>query len=285
MAVAFFIVAHSDDWFLFMGNAGLDAVGNGNNGNTIGFVYMTASNFIDGTNTSLGAKVRLRYEAGLRVRENATIATALSMFGLAAELPPLFPAVDAPNVTFDVKQINGRDIAFYSIANTRHYCLRLTDGVVDGSGMAWNGNQSLKRLKDGVTALTAQGDIPARYGKWSDLTDTLRAIFDAESGGGHCWLNYLDPVDANQPFPDGHSDHRHVGLAVQDATQGAANYDHALFRGYTIRNDVPNLTEPQKKAKMKLITAWDDVQKDSGGIYGTIVHPPYTDWATRQYRT
>jgi len=137
MAVAFFIVAHSDDWFLFMGNAGLDAVGNGNNGNTIGFVYMTASNFIDGTNTSLGTKVRLRYEAGLRVRENATIATALSMFGLAAELPPLFPAVDAPNVTFDVKQINGRDIAFYSIANTRHYCLRLTDGVVDGSGVAW----------------------------------------------------------------------------------------------------------------------------------------------------
>jgi hypothetical protein len=283
MAVAFFIVAHSDDWFLFMGNAGVDAVGDGQNGNTICFVYVTASNAIDGTGALKGTKVRLRHEAGLRLRENATIAAALSMFKKKEDFPPGFPAVDAADVLFDVKEINGHEIAYYEVFNTRHYCLRLADGGVAGDGVAWTGNQSLQRLRNGLTSLSAQGDIPALYADWNDLTDTLRAIFDGETAGQQCWLNYLDPVDAAKPFPDGHSDHRHVGLAVQDATAGAANYDHALFRGYTIRLDAENLDNEEKKDKRALINAWDDVQK-TRGMYDTIQQGAYLDWAKRQYR-
>ena len=149
MAVAFFIVAHSDDWFLFMGNAGLDAFGDGKNGNTICFVYVTATNFIDGTNVAVGDDVKQRYEQGLLLREGATINMMVDHF-------------DAP-LDFAVKQINGRGIAFYEVANTRHYCLRLADGIVDGSGVAWNGNQSLRNLKEKGQAMTAQGDIPATF--------------------------------------------------------------------------------------------------------------------------
>ncbi len=283
MAVAFFIVAHSDDWFLFMGNAGVDAVGDGHNGNTICFVYVTASNAIDGMEAAKGTKVRLRHEAGLRIRENATIATALSMFGKKANFPAGFPIVETDDVLFDVKEVNGREIAYYEVLNTHHYCLRLADGGVGGDGVAWTGNQSLRRLRAGLTPLSAQGDIPALYDDWNELTDTLRAIFDGEAAGQHCWLNYLDPVDAAKPFPDGHSDHQHVGLAVQDATAGAANYESALFRGYTIRLAAENLDNNEKKEKRALINAWDDVQK-TRGLYDTIQQGAYLDWATRQYR-
>jgi hypothetical protein len=266
MAVAFFIVAHSDDWFLFMGNAGLEAFGDGQNGNTICFVYVTATNFIDGTNVAMGDEVRQRYEEGLRVREDATINMMADYF-------------DAPS-DFVVKRINDRDIAFYEVANTRHYCLRLADGLVDGSGVAWNGNQSLMQLKQSGKAMTAQGDIPAQYGSWNDLTGTLRAIFDAETNGDHCWLNYLDPDDAAQDFPLGHSDHRHVGLAVRDAVEGAENYDHARFRGYSIIRGKANLTGRRKSEKTRLIRKWDDLQT---GFYPSIWHTPYQEWAERQY--
>src|SRR5689334_9509512 len=198
MAVEIFIVAHSDDWFLFMGKAGQEAVAPA--GNRVAFVYVTASNFIDNTATSTGTLVRLQYETGLRAREDATIAAALQCCQLPTNLPPYFPLnplQEAPNVKFEVRTINGRELACYEVGtNTRHYCLRLTDGQVDGSGVAWNGNQSLRRLREGVTAMTAQGDIPARYDAWADLTKTLRAIFDAESNGQNCAINFLDPTDA-----------------------------------------------------------------------------------------
>src|SRR5436309_10078400 len=106
MAVEIFIVAHSDDWFLFMGKAGTDAAADP--GNTVVFVYLTASNFIDDTATATGTRVRLRYETGLRVREDATMATALTCCGLAASLPQYFPLKNAANVKFDVKVVNGR---------------------------------------------------------------------------------------------------------------------------------------------------------------------------------
>lgn len=268
MATAFFIVAHSDDWFLFMGNAGLDAFGDGKNGNTICFVYVTATNAIDGTYNDTGDAVRELYERGLREREEATILMMADYF-------------DAP-ADFAVKSLNGREIAYYEVANTRHYCLRLADGIVDGSGVAWNGRQSLRHLREQNLPMTAQGDIPATYATWSDLTATLRAIFDHEGGGQHIWLNYLDPVDASQPFPDGHSDHQHVGLAVQDATRDTDIYHHALFRGYTIRKGRVNVKDERAKGKRLLIKSWDDIQKKSG-LYGSIMVPPYTEWATRQY--
>ena len=277
MAVEIFIVAHSDDWFLFMGNTAADAVADPRN--TIVFVYVTAANFVDGTNVAIGTRVRLQYETGLRAREDAAIAAALACCGLEPGVPRYFPLKDAANVKFDIKTINGRDLAHYEVANTRHYCLRLADGLGDGSGVAWNGNQSLRSLRSGAGPLTAQGDLPARYDTWGDLTATLRGIFDAESGGQQCRLNFLDPQDSALPG-GAHSDHQHVGLAVQDAAADEARYQHALFLGYRIANMDVNLNDAQQKVKRKLLDAWNGVQQ---AFYPSIDREPYTSWALRQY--
>ena len=286
MAVAFFIVGHSDDWFLFMGKAALDAIGDGNNGNTIGFVYVTAANFIDGSATLVGPDIERRYLRGLRARETATIATAMSIFDKNAVFTQNFPQTPVAGVNSDVRTVNGHDIAHYTVRNTFHYCLRLADGNVDGSGSAWTGNQSLLRLMNNGVPLTAQGDVPSRYQTWNDLTDTLRAIFDLETANEqHCWLNYLDPTDANQGFPDGHSDHYHVGLAVEGATPDPSKYGHARFRGYTTDGHPEDQLDPASAAaNLGLLTVWDDLQvKLSGGIYKQLRGTgAYNIWVQRQ---
>jgi LmbE family N-acetylglucosaminyl deacetylase len=285
MAVAFFIVAHSDDWFLFMGKQALDAIGDGSNGNRIGFVYVTATNFVDGSKAQTGPEIEGKFALGLRARESATIATALSIFGRHPDFPEDFPDTPVNGVNFETRRINGRDIAYYSVRNTFHYCLRLPDGDVDGTGSAWTGNQSLMRLRrDGVPCV-AQGPLPARYETWNDLTGTLRAIFDAETAGEtHSWLNYLDPNDSKQPFADGHPDHFHVALAVEDATRAPSKYGHARFRGYTtVKSDGNEIDQGAAAANLALLTRWDDLQRGlSENLYTSISGGAYLVWVRRQ---
>jgi GlcNAc-PI de-N-acetylase len=239
--ISFYIVAHADDWLLFMQpNAFNDLIAPQNR---VVFVISTAGDAGEG-------------ERYWKAREEG--AKSSIRFCLA----PRMHLVES----WDTRDFNGHSISYWSSNNVTCYFLRLPDGNLDGNGFPQYNYESLSKFKaEHMTSVTAL-DNSTTYISWSDFYNTLQAIILSESSGiSDMWINYLNPSTTENP--NDHSDHIATGQAIQ-AMGIIPNLQQALFTGYN-SNETRSLDQTDYFWKVGMFAAYEKAVFDASG-YSTL---------------
>lgn len=225
------LVAHQDDWQLFMGDAVARRV---RTGARIVFVYLTAG---DDGRDSLYWTTRER-----GALESTRIAAALPMSDTA--------------VSCSTAKVLAHAIRKCTIANTVSYFFRLPDGRRDGKGFARYANQSLRKLRIGrITSISAV-DTSTVYNGWADLVATVTELVGEGSIDRTVTIHTSDPsVMAN---PHDHFDHRMAGLLVADSRR-KNKWNVAYYAGYALASRAANRSKDQARQKVTLFKAYDAV--------------------------
>ena len=220
------IVAHQDDWQLFMGDVLTQRLRSGNRGV---FVYLTAGD--DG-----------RDSLYWQTRERA----ALQSTRIAAAIP-----VTAP-LTCSAFQIRNHSIRKCTVGNTESYFLRLPDGKRDGKGFARYGYRSLRKLRANPTSEIGAIDASTTYRGWTDLLRTVGVIIGRDSAAVTIHTN--DPSIVRNPHD--HFDHRMAGLLVADLRK-QQRLGAMYYVGYALATRAANRSTDQIQAKTALLLAYD----------------------------
>jgi LmbE family N-acetylglucosaminyl deacetylase len=240
------LIAHQDDWQLFMGDVVFKGVRRGNQ--TI-FVYLTAGD----------ENPAAEY---WRTRESA----ALQSTRLAAGTP------DSANVTCASVPVLARAVRRCAIANTTSWFLRLPDGRRDGSGFSHNAFQSLRRLHAGRISAVRAVDTSATYSGWSDLVATIAEIIRRErAAGSPITIHANDPNAAINPGD--HSDHQMAGL-VATAMRARAPAEVIYYVGYALAARPDNRTRAQTREKSALFLAYDREMLIANRAWSTYAERP-----------
>lgn len=241
-----FLIAHQDDWQLFMGDVVFKGVRRGNHSI---FVYLTAG---DENHTT-------EY---WRTRERA----ALKSTRIAAAAP------DTATVTCASVRVLTHAIQRCTIANTTSYFLRLPDGGRDGSGFAHNAFQSLRKLRSTRISAIGAVDTTATYSGWSDLIATVEEIIRRERiAGSPITVHANDPNAAVNPGD--HSDHQLAGL-VATAMRTRAPAEVIYYVGYALAARPDNRTRAQTREKSALFLAYDREMLIANRAWSTYAERP-----------
>ncbi|MEO8909002.1 MAG: PIG-L family deacetylase [Gemmatimonadaceae bacterium] len=220
------IIAHQDDWQLFMGDVLSDKLRQPGRGV---LVYLTAGD--DGRDSVYW----LTRERG-----------ALQSTSVALGLP------ESNIHTCSVTSMLGHSITRCMIGSTESYFLRLPDGGRDGRGFASDRFQSLRKLRAKQISRIDAIDGSASYNSWSDLMATVAAIIDQNAA--EVGVHTTDPNIVRNPHD--HFDHRMAGLLVADARTGE-NWRVSYYVGYALATRAANRTTRQTQAKTALFLAYD----------------------------
>jgi LmbE family N-acetylglucosaminyl deacetylase len=220
------VVAHPDDWQLFMGDVVMQRLHSGNRGV---FVYLTAGD--DG-----------RDSVYWQTRERG----ALQSTRVAADIPA------AGSASCSIVQIHAHMVRRCALGDTESYFFRLPDGSRDGKGFARYGYQSLRKLRAKRISEINAIDGSASYQGWADLMTTVGAIVDLDSAG--VTMHTSDPSVARNPHD--HFDHRMAGILVADLRK--QNHSGAMYYvGYALATRADNRSNDQAHAKTALFVAYD----------------------------
>ncbi|MEP6549590.1 MAG: PIG-L family deacetylase [Gemmatimonadales bacterium] len=255
----YFIVAHQDDWQLFMG----DIVAKGiRAGNPTTFIYLTA-----GDN---GREDELYW----RTRERA----ALQSTRFIADTPG---ATGIDPGCSDVAVLT-HSIRKCVIGNSESYFLRLPDGKRNGAGFASHGHRSLRKLRGKKIATISAVDGSETYAGWDDLLSTVEALIKSSSGDGGVLMHSTDPsISAN---PHDHFDHRSTGRLVSDLRK-KENWDARYYVGYALATRAPNRTGEETREKTSIFLAYDGEMMRANKMWGAYREHPafYSQCMERTY--
>ena len=220
------VVAHEDDWQLFMGDVLTQRLRAGNRGV---FVYLTAGD--DG-----------RDSVYWQTRERAALGSTRIGAGISVTEPLVCAMV----------QIRVHSIRQCTLGNTESYFLRLPDGKRDGRGFARYSYRSLRKLRAKPSSEMSAVDASTTYLGWTDLVATVGAITNLHSPA--ITIHTSDPSVARNPHD--HFDHRMAGLLVADLRK-----QHPLravyYVGYALATRAANRSTAQTQAKTALLLAYD----------------------------
>ena len=224
-AVSVFVVAHQDDWQLFMSPVAFHAMDEP--GEKAVFIHVTAGDAGRGVTGEPVPYYKAREEGALR---------AVRFMANAGDKPGL----GAP-MEWSAAERAGHLVQRVVYANAVVYFLRLPDGRgLEGTGYEGTGFQSLQRLMSGEIQTIEAIDGSARYGGWADLQNTLRDIIETEREAGKALsIHITEPDPAFNPTE--HSDHRHTALAVQGLLPRFPCAAVYRYDTYDIRNRPMNL--------------------------------------------
>ena len=212
-AVIFNVVAHADDWELFM-NPNVYKEINQENTKSV-FIYTTAG---DGGAGS-GPDPKRPYFAAREDGANRAVRFVANVT----------PAFSSDTVITRVK-FRGHTIRKVTYKNTVSYFLRLSDGAPNGQGYTPNA-ESLQHLYEGKVQQVTAVDQSATYSGWDDLKKTVASIISAEASPiGRASVNLMDPDKFVNP--DDHSDHLHTSLLVQDSLKNKKCVSFSYFQTY-----------------------------------------------------
>ena len=220
------VVAHQDDWQLFMGDVLTQRLRSGNRGV---LVYLTAGD--DGRDSTYW-----------QTRERA----AMQSTRIAAGLPVSQP------LSCSMVEVREHSIRECSLGNTESYFLRLPDGKRDGKGFARYGYRSLRKIRVNQRAAISAIDGSTTYRGWNDLMATVGEIAQLDSPA--VTIHTSDPNIVRNPHD--HFDHRMAGLLVADLRkqhQVSAMY----YLGYALAARAVNRSPEQTQAKTSLLLAYD----------------------------
>jgi GlcNAc-PI de-N-acetylase len=230
-AVDVVLVAHQDDWQLFMGDVVAGRIRNGSN---VVFIYLTAGD--DG-----------RDSVYWTTRERGALeSTRIASAGLA---------IDTAVICSTAKALE-HAIRKCTIANTESYFLRLPDGRRDGRGFARHSYQSLRKLRTKRMTSISAVDGSAAYNSWADLVATVTVLIGGGSVDRTVTIHTTDPSVVVNPHD--HFDHRMSGLLVADSRR-KNNWNVAYYTGYALASRAANRSKDQARQKVALFQAYDGV--------------------------
>lgn len=212
--VIFDVVAHEDDWQLFMDPSVYEDI-------TLPafksvFIYTTAG---DG-----GNKAGVNDHPFFRAREQGAISTVRF---IADTVDLRRPSSQESTVS-----INAHNIKRVEYKNTVSYFLRLPDGGTRGQGLPKGTNApSLFKFYTGKIKEMTSIDRSTTYTSRADLVKTLTAIVSREvADGGYSWFNLTDPDSRFNP--DDHSDHVYTARFMEDVHKSFPCINMAYFQTY-----------------------------------------------------
>jgi LmbE family N-acetylglucosaminyl deacetylase len=236
------VVAHEDDWQLFMGDA---LARRAASGPRIVFVYLTAGD--------VG-----RDSVYWRTREKAALASAARL--TRAPDPRLSPVCDTATA-------NAHRITRCVLPNSVEWFLRLPDGRRNGAGYLSHGFQSLRKLRSRRIPVIDAVDGSTRYRGWGDLVSTVRAIAALESASSIA-------IHANDPSvlinPHDHFDHRMAGRLAQDLER-SEHWTAFYYLGYALAARDDNLLPDAAQSKTTLFGAYDSVMVAGNRSWSALV--------------
>jgi LmbE family N-acetylglucosaminyl deacetylase len=222
-----FVVAHQDDWQLFMGDVVAKKI---KAGDAAIFIYLTAGD--DG-----------RDSLYWRTRERA-----------ALESTRLVVGSDSAAVSCSTTQVLNHPIRKCVIANTESYFLRLPDGKRNGTGFSSHDYQSLRKLRAKKITAIAAIDESTAYKGWGDLMTTTGRLIGSSPGTAEIVVHASDPSKAANPHD--HFDHRMAGLLVNDLRTGQ-RWSTQYYVGYALATRAANRSSDQAREKTAIFLAYD----------------------------
>jgi LmbE family N-acetylglucosaminyl deacetylase len=223
------VIAHQDDWQLFMG----DVLGRRlAAGDSVTFIYLTAGD--DG-----------RDSLYWRVRERAALAsTRVAVLAVAADAMP----------RCTIAEVGSHSINRCTLGKTTSYFLRLPDGKRNGAGFPRYGNESLRKLRARTIRSITSVDSSTAYRNWEDVVATVRELAQPNAPAGQVVIHTTDPsVRVN---PHDHYDHRIAGLLVADARKGRG-WSAWYYVGYALSTRAANRSVEDAREKTVLFRAYD----------------------------
>ena len=250
-AVSFYVVAHQDQWQLFMGiNAYNDMLSGGakDTPKKVVMIYTTA-----GDESCNGAPLNVPYYLARHEGADHCVEFCADQWG------------SHETWTLSKDTISGHPILRTQYKNVVSYCLRLPGGCYDGG---LNG-QCLAWLHNGTIPAMDAVDSSANYSGWDDLANTIRSIVVKESSGiNEIWLNTADTDRVINPGDHPDNIHTaHLGIAA------VADMPHVslhLFREYSIAHLPVNLSNRDIANKAALLSLLD---------YGRTEHGQPSEWS------
>ena len=222
------VVAHQDDWQVFMGDVVANRI---KAGDSVTFIYLTAGD--DG-----------RDSLYWRTRERGALQSTL----VAAGVRPSDSVISC-----SMTRVAEHEVQECLVGSTRSYFLRLPDGKRNGAGFGLHSYQSLRKLRAGkITAISAI-DGSTSYRGWEDIVATVRQLIDASSRED-IMLHTTDPsITVN---PHDHFDHRMTGLLVADLRQ-TQNWKARYYVGYALATRAANRSQDEAREKTAIFLAYD----------------------------
>jgi LmbE family N-acetylglucosaminyl deacetylase len=226
-----FVVAHEDDWQLFMGDIAAKQV---RAADSVSFIYLTAGD--DG-----------RDSLYWRTRERAALRSTRVAIGRDAS--------DSAEVRCSMTTVLNHPIRQCVVADTKSYFLRLPDGKRNGMGFASHDYQSLRKLRSRRILVVNAVDGSTAYNGWEDLASTISNVIGANSSGGDVVVHSNDPSIAANPHD--HFDHRMTGLLVEDLRQ-RQRWRTQYYVGYALSTRAANRSTDQAREKTAIFLAYDN---------------------------
>ena len=225
-----FVVAHQDDWQLFMGDIVARQI---RADDSTTFIYLTAGD--DG-----------RDSLYWRTREHAALRSTRVAIGRDAS--------DSAAIKCSTTTVLDHVIQQCVVANTKSYFLRLPDGKRNGMGYASHDYQSLRKLRGRkIPALNAV-DASATYRGWDDLKATVSSLIGPGSPDLDVFVHANDPSIAANPHD--HFDHRMSGLLVEDLRK-TQRWKTQYYVGYALATRAANRSNDDAREKTAIFLAYD----------------------------
>jgi hypothetical protein len=225
-----FVIAHEDDWQLFMGDVVAKRI---RAGDSATFIYLTAG---DGGRDSLY----------WQTRERAALQSTRVAIGP--------DATDSTAIRCSRAEVLDHAIQQCVIANTRSYFLRLPDGKRNGAGFAQHDFQSLRRLRRREILVIGAVDGSAVYKRWEGLTAVVGNLIGSSSSDRDVVVHASDPsIIAN---PHDHYDHRMAGLLVEDLRR-RQGWNTRYYTGYALATRAANRSTDEAREKTAIFIAYD----------------------------
>jgi hypothetical protein len=225
-----FVVAHEDDWQLFMGDVVAKRI---RAGHSATFVYLTAG---DNGRDSLY----------WQTRERAALQSTRVATGPAA--------ADSNAISCSTREISEHTIQKCVIANTESYFMRLPDGKRNGAGFARHDYQSLRRLRGKKIGTITAVDGSTSYHGWQDLMATVSNLIGLGLASAEIIVHANDPSVAANPHD--HFDHRMTGLLVNDLRKGQT-WSTWYYVGYALATRAANRSTDEAREKTAIFLAYD----------------------------
>ena len=264
-ALSVFVVAHPDDWQLFMNPAAFHAMNEPHEKAV--FVHVSAGDAGRGVSGEPTPYYLAREEGALRaIRFMANAANATAALG--ADTKP------------EAVERAGHQLARHSYANAVAYFLRVHDGnIVNGSEYQQH-PLALDRLRTGASTETRAIDGSARYAGWSDFVATLEAVIKSELAPGSALNLHIAELDEKRNRDD-HPDHRAVAFAMEEVAARMPCARVSRHQEYATRDRKVNVT-----GQDYLIDAgtWAATASGLSDLHaGSTWEPGHNTWVGRDY--
>jgi hypothetical protein len=244
-SVSFYVVAHPDQWQLFMGvKACGDIMSKGTNGpgRKVVIIYTTA-----GDESCSGAPLNVPYYLARRDGANRCV----EFFADQTSNHELWTSGDDTTT--------GHRILRTQYKNVTCYHLKLTGGCPDKGFMG----QSLQDFHSGTIPAITAVDSSASYTRWSDLVQTVQEIINNESDSSSDIR--INTADTDRVInPGEHPDRIHTAHLALQAAAGIPHVTLNLFEENNITNKPANLSNKDIATKAALLSQLDFGRTENG---------------------